>query len=300
MSRISAVTRTGDGFRFQNLETGQVYEMHEGIQMARVNQAVAETARPNTPTVAEVTTPEVSKPKKVRKPTKVLSAVNTLFVIGPEGIIAANKKNGQIVPIGYIDPEDFYRCLTISPSLETEILTKNVIWYKKSTTAGLTVYNILMQFDPQVLSLKLRSNNDPSGYITKSLAMPYIQFLFTIKMVEGQAAIQKALIGCSTKPVKSLSDTLYQLPTNNIWPDGRICWGIGNSVPSEKLSPFEYSQKLVTKFFTSPFNNDLAPKAVDGIDGYEDWGTKTVANPLFVLTDVRYNVLGKIDTLFGL
>jgi hypothetical protein len=274
--RISVVARTPEGFLIQARDGRPTYTILESTNMA----------------TATVAPPVVSKAKRK----KLRSNDRPIFILGAEGIVVSSiNESGKIKPLGIINEAEFVEALAITPNFTSEFLHKNVLWYKKSTLNNVVTYDVVYQFDPQIITIKRKVNEQE---VNRSISLPFVQFLYSFRMVENRPVTNKSFISCSPKSVSSVTDQLYSVPLHNIYPDGRICWGNGNSIDSAKMTPFEYGYKLSQRFFTSPFNTDLRPLPVSEITNYEDWENKTKANPSFIMS-VGFNRVGTIQSLLG-
>lgn len=121
---------------------------------------------------------------------------------------------------------------------EGYVLTKEATERKVMILQGNTGNELILPLPPMIWFFEIMTN--PTGDKTLTHSMTYV--------------IKHELL--------SMSDIVYHAPYPNIGTSNGICWGAGNlpAVPTSKSI-----QNIPARFFTQPFNNDLAHNRVKPI-----------------------------------
>lgn len=132
---------------------------------------------------------------------------------------------------------------------------------------------------PAIRNILISTENDntPRNYF---LALPYVQFIFTVS--NGGIAVQAT---ATKKPLKTLDDVVYEFPLPNVQ-NTNVCAGhmarVVGETPSEKIKSF------MNNFWQSQFNHDYS----DGFRRFissnrmmlPEWERKSRENQLFILS----------------
>lgn len=141
--------------------------------------------------------------------------------------------------------EDFLRELTSATITTSGILPHGCICLSKKNDRTLAV----METAPRIVPLIYQDR-------TYRVSIPFVQFYLHLSNAgEGKYGLNRCYVSCTKAPVRRMEDSVFRMPTPNVFPDGHVCLG---GIRSENAPLREISADLMQKFWGSPFNRDLA------------------------------------------
>jgi hypothetical protein len=178
--------------------------------------------------------------------------------------------------------------------------------------AGCSV--VVVEEPPAIRTLKFSSYVDdqskPHELLTRSLALPYVVFVFKFTHVDNHVVFHSVSMGFRTKPVTALTDTLGHSILPNTHPSGIICMGDKDN----KMSPMarltamglktitDYTNSFLRLFWESSFSYDYLDsyrnikKLYPQFANLSTWQEASLNDPTFVLR-VDYGNFCTIDKL---
>lgn len=218
------------------------------------------------------------------------AADNKMVLIDESGAYLLSKeKNGKVKPIGILELEHLSEVFSKKLPSKTGFMPSSCFNLETvfGIKSGKEFYLSCHQFNPCVLELKFQVTASAYKYFT--IGLPYVQFFIIVQRYQGKySRLDNSYVSCTNKPIRSLNDTLYQLPLHNIYRDHlKICFGRQEMPSNHNLSPAVYTEQICQDFLSSTFNSDLTPHAVTGCETYEEWAQNTSKNPNFAL-QVKY------------
>jgi hypothetical protein len=114
-----------------------------------------------------------------------------------------------------------------------------------------------------------------------TLAVPWVYFVFGLQRADPDdinSRLDMANWGvfCARKRLMALTDPLKALPINNVYTDGRICFGSAAAEPGQNIG--QHIDNLVTNFWNTDFNYDVWPH-LPGFTDYEEWQKVSATDP---------------------
>lgn len=98
------------------------------------------------------------------------------------------------------------------------------------------------------------------------IPLPPLLWIFEVRTEQnGNKVLQHSMVYALKHELLSFKDTVYHAPFPNIGISHGICWGSGNPSATSSKS----LQNIPARFFSQPFNHDLAHDRVNSFE-YED------------------------------
>lgn len=248
----------------------------DGVAIGAVN-LVAEVASPHAQTPAPA-------PKRKRATKSV--PIDPVYVITKEGCVVCDKLGK---PKGFVSHKSIASEVIDSRPVDTGLMEKNIIWMRRNQLPTMETHSVLFEFDPMQIRIPYRQVEGKDIEFLQ-IYLPYVQFYLHISSVptstgKQQLTLSNGVISCTTQPIRSLDDHIYELPVNNIQDAGTICWGYGSGSKMHQLdtdTPLAYAKRVCNTFFSIPFNTHLQPNWPEGLRSYAEWTEKF--NSLNILT----------------
>ncbi len=250
-----------------------------GVEIGVVN-LVAEVASP----LAQTPTPA---PAPKRKRATRATPIDPIYVVSKEGCVVCDKAGK---PKGFVSHKSIASEVIDSRPIDTGLLEKNIIWMRRNQVPNMETHSVLFEFDPMQIRIPYRQVEGKDIELLQ-IYLPYVQFYLHISSVASgtagkqQLTLSNSLISCTTQPIRSMDDALYELPINNIQDHGGICWGYGSGSKLHQLdtdTPLAFARRICNTFFSIPFNTHLQPNWPEGLRSYAEWTEKY--NSLNILT----------------
>lgn len=226
-----------------------------------------------TETLAKTPDLEVIKGKDLK-----LNPADAVFLIDSDKAILFQKQDGAntVKPLGMLGYDDFIKFISQN-SIRTDKLPKNCIEYiSKDTAAGRTSV-FVVEIPPSFYSISLnmkrnsvhtewdktfqptKSNTETEFNKTYNLPMPYITFFVRVVTSNGLFVLNDIRVFASTASARNDKNPMMcHLPVNNLYEDGRICWG-QNQIDGKAVTAAAKCDEMINLFFNSPFNEHIPP-----------------------------------------
>jgi hypothetical protein len=194
-----------------------------------------------------------------------LRSEDTYMLISQDKILVMEKKQNKVKPIGTLTVDKLIDSLSNQISLNTNLLPKDCIYYKRLKQDGSIQHLYVFEASPkkQRISYQLLDPNNGDKIYNKTylLSFPYIQSYVLCTDFGHAINITKTSITCTKSPILNINDQVFALPINNLHTsDGNICWGYINLKGHQKDESIgDYCRRSFTSFFGSVFNNHLRP-----------------------------------------
>lgn len=148
-----------------------------------------------------------------------------------------------------------------------------------------TLYMDLRFNSPNIGSYDEGSFSKSEAHTTPiSLALPYVVYVVNTVKRGSKYVYNNMYLAFSNQPLKSLKQNVYvPLLPNMGSRSGSTTWLCCKNLKSEKDTPMEVAQDVITQFWQSQFNYMLFKPKNLAIPTFEAWAEKSKENPLFVL-----------------
>lgn len=146
---------------------------------------------------------------------------------------------------------------------------------------------------PMKRTILRRKNQDEVGYVSSTLAMPWVVFVHVFNFEGGLSTHHRTQIFFSSVRPKGWDSYVGIPPLHNVGAsDGYVCLGdefrLNMGLPlAEKVAEIE------RHFWTAPFNFDLGPYE-DGVNlqnvggGYRSWAYRSSRKAAFIHQDIKW------------
>lgn len=168
-----------------------------------------------------------------------------------EAIVTLKHSNGTVVE-KCISVEDLMSQLAARHSMSTGILPPNTRFFKGDHNH----YVIVLESPAKLRTFSIYSGaiaSSQANYQPRKLTIPFPNCVLVCKV--SNKRIRNVWVFSSVNKISTLNDGLCCFPFGNIYEDGHVCWGSGNTLP-EINSPLDLVA-VSALFFDSPFNGDL-------------------------------------------
>lgn len=137
----------------------------------------------------------------------------------------------------------------------------------------------LIEQPPTVRTISWPTNRTKHKPYT--LAIPWVYFVMVAQRenpedVNSKLVMSSWAVYCTKKRFEGLEDEFWPLPINNVYQDGRICFGTAAADPGQNIG--DHIDALIINFWNANFNYDVWPH-LPGFADYREWQKATQDDP---------------------
>lgn len=225
---------------------------------------------------------------------KISSAEKVIYAVDPEiGVVVMTQdyKSKAYKTKGILEIPKFIQAIASQRPITTPFLEPGTFVY--STIKDVTI--IGHQFPPFMLDLVYsgpfdspqdaamfnqpeRSYRDGVRFTRNyRVMMPWSQFYIVLGHNGTKTFVKGGAVTCSINPLKSLTDTVYRIPTPNRDGSEIICWGSNPVEIQSGENVTSFAKRVANTYFITPFNRDHSFSPTNLFANFYDWHHKTIA-----------------------